>query len=126
MRYSRRFLRFVLGVLPSSLGLLLFTACDSRPPAHMTDPGQLIYLGYTNPEANCSRCHGEEGQGGMFGPKIRGVLQKRGAEFVRETIRHGKGEDDDRMPALAEHLSAEQIEQVLRFLSTWSDSGKSP
>lgn len=86
----------------------------------MTDPGQLIYLGYTNKEANCSRCHGEEGQGGMFGPKIRGVLQKKGAEYVRETIQFGKG--DDEMPALAGQLNAEQIEQVIRFLSMWNDS----
>ncbi len=58
----------------------------------------------------------------MFGPKIHGVLQKKGAEYVRETIRQGKGEGDNRMPALADQLSAEQIAQVIRFLSTWSDS----
>jgi mono/diheme cytochrome c family protein len=60
----------------------------------------------------------------MFGPKIRGVLQKKGADYVRETVRLGKGEGDDRMPALADELTGEQIEQVLRFLATWRDSSK--
>jgi mono/diheme cytochrome c family protein len=106
-----------------SFCLLLFSSCAPKPPAHITDPGQLIYLGYTNKEANCSRCHGEEGQGGMTGPKIRGVLQKKGPDHVRETIRNGKGEGDDRMPGLGEQLNGEQIEQVVRFLATWSDSG---
>jgi mono/diheme cytochrome c family protein len=105
-----------------SFCFLLLSSCDPKPPAHLTDPGQLIYLGYTNKEANCSRCHGEEGQGGMSGPKIRGVLQKKGADHVREMIRHGKGEGDDKMPALGEQLTGEQIEQVIRYLSTWSDS----
>ncbi len=125
----RSYSRFAPSSSPSALRpllfalcALLFASCAPKPPAHMNDPGQLIYLGYTNKEANCSRCHGEEGQGGMSGPKIRGVLQKKGADHVRETIRHGKGEGDDKMPALGEQLTAEQIEQVIRFLATWSDS----
>jgi len=101
---------------------LLFSACDAKPPADMTDPGQLIYLGYTNKQANCSRCHGAQGQGGMFGPKIRGVLQKKGARHVREMILYGDEDGEDKMPPLADELSAEQVTQVLQFLSTWQDS----
>lgn len=121
-----RFLRACapLRLLFPALGFWGLISCEARPPAHITDPGQLIYLGYINKQANCSRCHGEEGQGGMFGPNIRGVLQKKGADYVRETILLGKGEDE--MPALAEELTAEQIEQVIRYLAAWGDSSAAP
>jgi hypothetical protein len=63
-----------LFLLFSFLSFYLF-CCKSGPPPGMTDPGELIYFGYVNQQAQCSRCHGDEGQGGMFGPKIHGALQ---------------------------------------------------
>ncbi|MGH7457364.1 MAG: c-type cytochrome [bacterium] len=88
----------------------------------MTDPGELIYFGYVNKQAQCSRCHGDEGQGGMFGPQIRGAVQKLGVDSVRAIIAHGRGEGDKRMPGLAKELTSSQIEQVIGFLRTWEDS----
>jgi hypothetical protein len=96
--------------------------CESGPPPGMTDPGELIYFGYVNKQAQCSRCHGDEGQGGMFGPPIRGVLQKLGVDSVRSIIVHGKGEGDKRMPGLAKELTPEQIEQVIGFLQKQESS----
>ncbi len=90
--------------------------CESGPPPGMTDPGELIYFGYVNKQAQCSRCHGDEGQGGMFGPKIHGALQKLGVDSVRAIIAHGKGEGDKRMPGLAKELTPSQIEEVIGFL----------
>jgi len=86
----------------------------------MTDPGALIYYGYVNKDAQCSRCHGDEGQGGMFGPKIRDVVEKRGGERVRDIIENGKGEGDKKMPDFAQQLAPAQIAQVMRFLQTWN------
>ncbi|MDZ7310804.1 MAG: cytochrome c [candidate division KSB1 bacterium] len=87
----------------------------------MTDPGELIYHGYVNKHAQCSRCHGEHGQGGMFGPKIRGAVQKLGADSVRAIISDGKGKGEQRMPGLAKELTSLQIEQVIRFLQRWDE-----
>ncbi|KAA0224438.1 cytochrome c [candidate division KSB1 bacterium] len=108
------------------LTLLLFFGCEPEPPAHIKDPGHLMFLGFPNRETQCSRCHGEEGTGGMFGPKIRDVLQRKSRDYVREVILHGKGEDDDGMPGFAEHLTPEQVEQLLDFLAAWNDSLTAP
>jgi mono/diheme cytochrome c family protein len=105
----------------SFLSFSLF-CCQSGPPPGMTDPGELIYFGYVNKQAQCSRCHGDEGQGGMFGPQIRGAVKKLGADSVRAIITDGKGEGDKRMPGLAKELTPSQIEQVINFLQTWEDA----
>jgi mono/diheme cytochrome c family protein len=105
----------------SFLSFSLF-CCQSGPPPGMTDPGELIYFGYVNKQAQCSRCHGDEGQGGMFGPPIRGMLQKLGADSVHAIIAHGKGEGDKRMPGLTKELTPIQIEQVIGFLRRWEST----
>jgi mono/diheme cytochrome c family protein len=96
--------------------------CESGPPPGMTDPGELIYFGYVSKQAQCSRCHGDEGQGGMFGPQIRSALPKLGDDSVRAIILYGRGEGDKRMPGMAKELTPSQIEQVMSFLRTWEDS----
>ncbi len=101
------------------LSFSLFS-CESGPPPEMTDPGALIYYGYFNKDAQCSRCHGDEGQGGMFGPEIRQAAQKLGADSIRTVIINGRGKGDKRMPDFEEELTAAQIEQVIRFLQTWN------
>lgn len=111
--------------VPTTISLLVFFsfllfACASGPPPEMTDPGALIYYGYFNKDAQCSRCHGDAGQGGMFGPPIRDILQKHSIERVRDIIANGKGEGDKKMPDFAGELTAAQIEQVIRFLQTWN------
>lgn len=101
-----------------------FMACEAEPPAHIKDPGHLTYLGFgRNREVQCSRCHGEEGTGGMFGPKLRGTVQRKGEERVRAIIQHGVIEEgEEEMPPFMQHLTSEEIEQVIRFLATWEDS----
>ncbi|MCI0695659.1 cytochrome c [candidate division KSB1 bacterium] len=101
---------------------LWLLACESGPPPGMTDPGELIYFGYVNKQAQCSRCHGDEGQGGMFGPQIRGAVKKLGVDSVRAIIAHGRGEGDKRMPGMAKELTPSQIEQVIGFLRRWDNT----
>jgi mono/diheme cytochrome c family protein len=102
--------------------VIFLISCESGPPPGMTDPGQLIFLGYVKKDAQCSRCHGEEGQGGMFGPKIRDAVQKLGLDSVRAIIKNGRGEGDRRMPEFAKELTPEQIDQVIAFLQAWEDT----
>jgi mono/diheme cytochrome c family protein len=99
-----------------------FFCCESGPPPGMTDPGELIYFGYVNKQAQCSRCHGDEGQGGMFGPPVRGAMKKLGVDSVRAIITLGRGEGDKRMPGMAKELMPAQIEQVIGFLRKWDNA----
>lgn len=103
---------------------LFLLSCEAEPPAHIKDPGHLIFLGFgRDREVQCSRCHGEEGTGGMFGPKLRGIVQRKGEDYVRETIRRGVVEEgEEEMPPFAQKLSEEEIEQVIRFVATLTDS----
>ena len=107
-----------------AVALISLLACEAEPPAHIKDPGHLTYLGFgRNREVQCSRCHGEEGTGGMFGPKLRGTVQRTGEERVRAIIQHGVIEEgEEEMPPFMQHLTSEEIEQVIRFLATWEDS----
>ena len=107
-----------------AVALISLLACEAEPPAHIKDPGHLTYLGFgRNREVQCSRCHGEEGTGGMFGPKLRGTVQRKGEERVRAIIQHGVIEEgEEEMPPFMQHLTSEEIEQVIRFLATWEDS----
>jgi len=107
------------------IGCANFIACNPSPPSDVTDPGQLIYLGYADKYAQCSRCHGQEGQGGMFGPTLHGGVKKLGADSVRQIIRFGRGAGNNRMEGFDEKLTPVQIEQVISFISTWADSTSS-
>lgn len=119
-------LAIVNGRLPFALYVVVlwFCGCEAQPPAHIKDPGHLIFLGFgSNREVQCSRCHGEEGTGGMFGPKLRGIVQRKGEDHVREAIRNGFMEDgEEKMPPFVQKLSEAEIAQVIRFLTTLSDS----
>jgi len=101
---------------------LCVLACSPSPPPDITDPGQLIYLGYADKYAQCSRCHGQEGQGGMFGPSLRGSVKKIGADSARQIILFGRGAGEKRMEGFEGELASLQIEQVISFISTWTDS----
>ena len=99
-----------------------FYACKPSPPAHITDLGHLTYLGFTNSDVQCSRCHGDKGTGGMFGPIIRDIVQQKGKLYVTKTIIDGKGIGDARMPAFKGILTSEQIDQIVLFVATLKDS----
>jgi len=106
-------------LLLSFLSFSLF-CCKSGPPPEMTDPGALIYYGYFSEDAQCSRCHGDAGQGGMFGPNVRDSVQKLGVDSVREVISYGRGRGDKKMPDFLGELNEMQIEQTIRFLQMWN------
>ena len=101
--------------------LLFLIACDSGPPEDITDPGQLIFLGYKDKYTSCARCHGKEGRGGWNKPSIRNSIAKHGRAKVRQFIIEGKGTGDDTMPALQGYLTPEEIEQVLDYITYWGE-----
>ncbi|MFQ5706837.1 MAG: c-type cytochrome [bacterium] len=100
--------------------LLFWSACANKPPADITDPGQLLYLGYGNKEVNCARCHGPEGQGGMQAPDIRNVFSKYDDDTVLDIIELGKGEGSKKMPPYEGKITEEELQELLRFLKTLS------
>lgn len=105
--------KLILAVALGGLG------CSPEPPPHITDPGQLIYLGYKDTYASCARCHGDEGQGGMDAPEIRNSISEYGREEVRHIIVHGEGTGKKKMPAFGRDFTEEEIEQILDFITHW-------
>ena len=68
--------------------------------------GQEIY------EANCSRCHGDEGQGGR-GSNLQGIADEQADTMaaIAQTVNGGGG-----MPAFGERLSGEEIEATVDYI----------
>jgi mono/diheme cytochrome c family protein len=62
--------------------------------------------------ANCARCHGDEGQGGV-GPELGGgaIADHMSLDEQLEIIRNGEGG----MPAWEDELEPAEIEAVARF-----------
>jgi mono/diheme cytochrome c family protein len=106
-----------LGILLIAVGL---TACEKKPPPGVTDPGHLTYLGFGKKEVNCSRCHGPEGQGSWQGPDLRDVFTRNDSSKIVQTIKDGKGDEDD-MPAFGDKLSDQEIEKLMQFLKSLGD-----
>lgn len=92
--------------------------CEAKPPADVTDPGQLLFLGYSKKEVNCARCHGQNGAGGPEAPDIRTLFKKYDEEMVAEIIAVGKGEGPDAMPPFEIQLKEEEIDLLVKFLKS--------
>lgn len=93
-------------------------SCKATPPADITDPGQLLYLGYTKKEIDCARCHGQNGAGGSEAPDIRSVFTKYDTEMVAEIIEIGKGKGPDAMPPFESQLTEEEVNLLVKFLKS--------
>lgn len=63
-------------------------------------------------QAQCISCHGTELEGGV-GPALRGIGDRMGKEEIAEIITNGRGG----MPAYANILTAEEIDQVAEWLA---------
>jgi mono/diheme cytochrome c family protein len=105
-------------IKPFQITLLLFVGCQANPPAEITDPGQLLFLGYAKKEVNCSRCHGPDGQGGLDAPDIRAVFKKYDEEKIMNIIEFGKGEGKKAMPPFEGKITEEELTTLLKFLKT--------
>ena len=100
------------------LALAILCACDDGPPPDMTDPGQLLFMGYVKKDVNCSRCHGVDGKGGEKAPSLDGVFAKLGEDGVLDIIEEGKKGKEDDMPPFEGMITDDELTNLLAFLKT--------
>lgn len=98
--------------------LTFLVTCKATPPDDITDPGQLLFLGYTKEKVNCARCHGDDGAGGNDAPDIRKVFAKHDEKKIIKIIRLGTGDENDDMPPFDQHLDQNELQAILNFLKS--------
>ncbi len=94
------------------------SSCQNNPPEDMTDPGALIYWGYSKKDVNCIRCHGPEGAGGPWGSDLRHVFSKYSEGQIIEIIKQGRGHGSKHMPGFANKLTDREIHYLIDYLKT--------
>lgn len=110
----------LLCLLPA---LLWVAGCHSLPsgkPLAQLTPQEAA--GHTVYGSECARCHNAYDTQALHGPSLFGVFRKpnlpSGApardERVEQVILHGRG----LMPAAGQQLTAQQLEDLLRYLHT--------
>jgi mono/diheme cytochrome c family protein len=110
-------------VVAVGLGLAFGTACSSSSGSQSAVSAPLphgaaakdprVVRGRSVYAANCARCHGTDGGGGV-GPSFHGGVLLRRFSTVEdqvEFVRNGRGV----MPAFGGSLSAAQIDAVVRY-----------
>ena len=121
------------------LPILLITGCNQSvtPPAANTKalatatPDQFAAARATF-DKNCKRCHGEKGQGGPVkledGTKLKvpslsegHALHHPDSDFVKQIMKGGEG-----MPAFADKLKPDQINDLIRFIRHEFQGGGQP
>ena len=130
--------------LVAAAGFLLATACRNEPanaPAN-TSPNSNRATSQSTPdqfatvrtiyEKDCRECHGQNGAGGPVklkdGTKLKvpslregHALRHSDAEFVKQITKGGDG-----MPAFADKLKPEEINEVIKFLRHEFQAGATP
>jgi mono/diheme cytochrome c family protein len=96
------------------MGLAMLGGCAGTqlPRDRIQDPGELMFNGYTNPAADCYKCHGGDATGTMRGPNLAGRVPKLTVEQIETTIREGKGF----MPSFTGQLSPPEIALLANWL----------
>ena len=116
--------RFLAGRLRRALAVVgvagvLVTACGGPSPEVPLGPdGQpdaVLEAGRTVYGAQCSNCHGNEGQGGRGKPLNQGRALERYPEIeaMIQVVVEGKGSG---MPSFEEKLEPDEIEAVVRYI----------
>lgn len=93
---------------------LLSSACAGipLPRESLSDPGALLYNGYTSPKVDCFRCHNGDGTG-VWGPSLVKRVPRLKAEKLATVIRQGPGS----MPKYeADVLSDAELQQLVDWL----------
>ncbi|MBS1782473.1 MAG: cytochrome c [Bacteroidetes bacterium] len=95
---------------------IVYLFCDNKPDA----PDAAAQRGWKVwQEKNCQSCHQFYGLGGYMGPDLTNVASQKGTSYMRGIIEHGTG----KMPDF--HLSNNEVNDVIAFLSWVDKSGKS-
>jgi mono/diheme cytochrome c family protein len=100
-----------LGAALASLG----AGCGGVPLVKdgLTEPGALLFNGYSNPNADCYHCHGGDGTGRfLHGPDLYNEVPGATDAEISETIHKGKSI----MPAYTGKLSDGEIDTLTHWL----------
>jgi mono/diheme cytochrome c family protein len=135
--------RYVIALVAVA-GFLLAAACKNEPtnsPAN-TNPNTNRATSQSTPdqfvaartifEKDCKECHGQNGAGGPVklqdGTKLKvpslregHALRHTDAEFVKQITKGGDG-----MPAFADKLKAEEINDLIKFIRHEFQAGATP
>ena len=95
----------------AAVAALLFTFDAASAQSAEDDPAQ-VDAGAAVYEANCSSCHGAEGEGSAVGRPLAGVAGENDRARHITTVTEGR----NTMPAFGEVLSAEEIDSVVSFV----------
>ena len=77
-------------------------------------PGALLFNGYTKADVLCFTCHNGDGKGAMRGPPLATPMADMSEEQLVDAIKNGT----NWMPAQKDHVSDEEIGQILAWLHT--------
>lgn len=94
---------------------LALSACAGMqvPREELSDPGALLFNGYTRPEVTCYRCHNGTALGSGKGPSLARRVPKHTAQEIFDTVRQG----DKKMPKFSpKKISDEELHQVIAWL----------
>ena len=95
----------------AAVAALLFTFDVASAQSAEDDPAQ-VDAGAAVYEANCSSCHGAEGENSSIGRPLAGVAAENDRARHITTVTEGR----NTMPAFGEVLSAEEIDSVVSFV----------
>jgi mono/diheme cytochrome c family protein len=97
-----------------AVGLVALSGCAGTqlPRDRIQEPGALMFNGYTNPAADCYKCHGGDATGTLRGPNLAGRVPNLTVEQIQITIREGKGH----MPPFTGQLSEPEIALLANWL----------
>jgi mono/diheme cytochrome c family protein len=98
----------------SAVVLVFAASCAGvpLPKESLSDPGALLFNGYTKEKVDCFRCHNGNGQGSGRGPSLAAKVPKKSDERLGKVIREGEGF----MPDFKDNLTDEEVGQLIGWL----------
>ncbi len=103
-------------VLPLLLGALAGCATLRAPKEGLTAPGALLFNGYTNPAIDCYSCHGGNGAGTSYGPKLAERVPALDKAKLATVVLDGSTVAPG-MPGYRGKLSDAELEQLVAWLT---------
>lgn len=97
------------------LGALAGCASLRVPREKLAAPGALLFNGYTNASLDCYSCHGGDGAGTSYGPKLAERVPKVDAARLTQVILDGSPVAPG-MPGYKGKLSQAELEQLVAWL----------
>jgi mono/diheme cytochrome c family protein len=91
---------------------LLGCAGKQTPRDRISDPGELIYNGFTVADVTCYKCHGADGKGTWRGADLTKDVPKMSEAAIAKAINEGPG----MMPAFKGKLDDAQMNALVAWL----------